>query len=46
MIGFVPTNADPCILAFRKNEAIIVEVYVDDLLLGSKSYDALDWLKD
>lgn len=46
-IGFNPTNAYPCILIFKRGgELIVVGVYVDDLLLGSKSGDALEWLKD
>lgn len=45
-IGFVLTNADPCILAYRQdNVFIIVGVYVDDLMLASQSQDGLDWLK-
>lgn len=37
----------PCILIFKRGgELIVVGVYVDDLLLGSKSGDALEWLKD
>lgn len=46
-IGFILTNADPCILAYGQGDALIlVGVYVDDLVLGSKSQDRLDWLKD
>lgn len=46
-IGFIPTNADACILTIKKEgELIIVGVYVDDLALGSRSIIALEWLKD
>lgn len=46
-IGFEPTNADPCILAYRQGDVfIIVGVYVDDLALASQSQDGLDWLKE
>ena len=46
-IGFTPTNADACILTIkRKEEFIIVDLYVDDLVLGSRSLKALEWLKD
>lgn len=46
-IGFITTNGDACILTLkRRGELIIVGVYVDDLLLGSRGYDALEWLKD
>lgn len=45
-IGFTPTNADACILTIKwKGELVIVGVYVDDLLLGSRSVEALEWLK-
>ena len=45
--GFVFTNADPCILAYRQGDVfILVGVYVDDLLLGSQSQNGLEWLKD
>lgn len=46
-IGFTPTNADACILTIKwKGELVIVAVYVDDLLLESRSVEALKWLKD
>ena len=46
-IGFTPTNADACILTIHwEGELIIVGVYVDDLVLGSRSLKALEWLKD
>ena len=46
-IGFTPTNADACILTIKwKGELIIIGVYVDDLVLGSRSLEALEWLKD
>ena len=46
-IGFVATNADPCILAYLKNNIfIIVGVYVDDLALAFQSQDGLNWLND
>lgn len=46
-IRFIPINADPCILVLiQNNELIIVGVYVDDLILESKSSDELGWLKD
>lgn len=42
-IGFKPTNADPCILAYRQGDVfVIVGVYVDDLALASQSQDGLD----
>lgn len=45
--GFIPTNADPCILTIKwEDKLIIVGIYVNDLLLGSKSQNALSWLKD
>ena len=44
-IGFVATNADPCILTYQKGDVlIIVGVYVDDLALASQSQDGLNWL--
>ena len=46
-IGFTPTNADACILTIQwEGEHIIVRVYVDDLALGSRSLEALEWLKN
>lgn len=46
-IGFVFTNVDPCILAYKQGDIfILVRVYIDDLLLGSQSEDRLEWLKD
>ena len=46
-IGFTPTNADVCILTIQwEGELIIVGVYVDNLALGSKSLEALEWLKN
>ena len=46
-IGFASTNADVCILTIKwKGELIIVGMYVDDLVLGSRSLNALEWLKD
>ena len=45
-IGFVPTNANPCIFAYQKsNVFIIIEVYVDNLAFIPKSQIELDWLK-
>ena len=46
-IKFVTTNADPCILAYQKGDIfIIVEIYVNDLVLASQSQDGLNRLKD
>ena len=46
-IGFIPTNADLCILIIKWEDVfIIVGIYVNDLLLGSRSQNALNWLKD
>ena len=46
-IGFTPTNADACILTIKwRGELIIVGVYVEDLVLGSRSLKALEWLKN
>lgn len=46
-IGFNSTNADACILTIKwEGELIIVGVYVDDLILGSRSQEVLEWLKD
>ena len=46
-IGFIPTNADSYILTIKKErELIIVGVYIDDLILESRSIKALEWLKD
>ena len=45
-IGFIPTNADTCILADQKsNVFIIIGVYVNDLALVLLNQDGLDWLK-
>lgn len=41
-IGFNPTNGDLCILVFRKKkQLIIVEVYVDDLILAANQNKAM-----
>lgn len=46
-IRFVPTNANLCILVYRQgDEFILMEVYVDNLILVSLSQNRLDWLKD
>lgn len=46
-IGFIPTNADPCILTIKwEDKLIIVGIYIDDLVLRSRSHNALSWLKD
>ena len=46
-IDFNPTNADACILTMKwRKELIIVDIYVDDLVFGSRSLKALEWLKD
>ena len=46
-IGFNPTNADVCIFTIQwEGELIIVGVYVDNLALGSRSLEALEWLKN
>lgn len=46
-IGFVLINIDPCILAYRHvNVLIIVRVYVDDFMLASQSQNGMSWLKD
>ena len=46
-ISFTSTNADACILTIKwKKELIIVGIYVKDLIFGSKSLKALEWLKD
>ena len=46
-IGFTPTNADAYIFTIQwEGELIIAGVYVDDLALGSRSLEALEWLKN
>ena len=46
-IGFTPTSANACILIIQgEGEHIIVGVYVDYLALGSRSLEALKWLKN
>lgn len=44
-IGFNLTNADSCILVFRKKQLIIVGVYVDDLMLVANQNKAMKWIK-
>lgn len=47
MIGIIIINRDVCIFTLKnRGELVIVDVYVDNLLLVSKSYNALKWLKD
>ena len=46
-IGFNSTNADTFILTFKwEGEVIIVRVYIDNLTLGSRSLEALEWLNN
>lgn len=46
-IGISIINRDVCIFTLKnRGELVIVDVYVDNLLLGSGSYNALEWLKD
>ena len=46
-IGFTPTNVDVCIfITQRKRELIIIEVYLDNLILRSLSTNALECLKN
>ena len=46
-IAFTFTNANACILTIKwKREFIIINVYIDDLVLGSRRLEALEWLKD
>ena len=46
-IGFAPTNADACILTIHwEGKLIILGVYEDDFVFGSRSFKELEWLKD
>ena len=46
-IRFTHTNTDSCILTIkREGQFTIVEVYVENFALGSRSIKALEWLKD
>lgn len=43
-IGFVPTNADPCIFTYQQSDVfIILRVYVDNFAFAFKSQDGLNW---
>ena len=46
-IDFTCINADTCIFIFKKRqELIIIGIYVDYLILESKSLEMLEWLKN
>ena len=46
-ISFTSTNVDTYILTIQwKGELIIVGVYIDDLVLSSRSLKVLEWLKN
>lgn len=46
-IGFTPTNMDVYILIIKKKgELIIIDVYIDDAALRSRSINTLELLKN
>ena len=46
-ISFIIKNKDPYILILvRRGDLIVVKVYVNDILLASRSHTDLKWLKD
>lgn len=46
-IGFTPTNRDVYILIIKKKgELIIIDVYIDDAALRSRSINTLELLKN
>ena len=43
-IGFTTTNADVCILTIKwKRELIIIDIYINNLVLKSRSFKVLEW---
>jgi len=44
-LGFVQSDADPCLLT-HPERGIILLVYVDDILLGAKEIDNIKWFKE
>jgi hypothetical protein len=44
-MGFVQSDADPCLLT-HPERGIILLVYVDDILLGSRELSSIKWFKD
>ena len=43
-MGFIQTDADPCLLRHPEKEILIL-VYVDDILIGSKQINNINWFK-
>ncbi|OBW64777.1 MAG: Nucleotide-diphospho-sugar transferase [Aureobasidium pullulans] len=43
-MGFIQTDADPCLLRHLEKEILIL-VYVDDILIGTKQMDNINWFK-
>ena len=45
-LGAAPTNADPCVYQLRKEEDIIlIAIYVDDIIIASRSVSGIEKLK-
>lgn len=44
-LGFTQSQADPCLLVHSERKLILL-VYVDDVLLASKSVDQVSWFKN
>lgn len=43
-MGFVQSDADPCLLTHLE-QGLILLVYVDDILVGGKELDSIKWFK-
>jgi hypothetical protein len=43
-MGFIQTDADPCLLR-HPEKGILILVYVDDILIGAKQMDNINWFK-
>ena len=41
-MGFIQTNSDPCLYTSSEGELFIIAVYVDDILLATKSSERLE----
>ena len=44
-MGFIQTNSDPCLYTSSEGELFIIAVYVDDILLATKSSERLEAVK-
>ena len=45
-IGFVQHQEDPCLYTATGGETVMIAVYVDDILIATKSEEKMDQVKD